>query len=75
MYKYNKIMLYFYLFSSIAMLLVVTGMCIKDGFRHWGFYYILVAITFMMYLMRKYMMKRMDKHMEYLENEHKKSQQ
>ena len=65
---YNKIMLYFWLFTSIFLFLAVTYMGFMYGFEIWAYYYIFVGLTLIMYFFRKWMMKRMDKHMEYLQN-------
>lgn len=69
---YNKIMLWFWLLIGFLTLIVVTVMGFKHGFGVWAFYYIFVLIAFGMYFFRRWMMKRMEKHMKWLE-ENKKS--
>jgi heme exporter protein D len=64
---YNKIMRYFWLFAAISLALIITFLSIKDGFNKWAFYYVFVAVSLGMYLMKTYMMKRMEKHLKYLE--------
>lgn len=68
---YNKIMLYFWLFVAAFLFIAVTYLCIMEGFRKWGFYYLFVGLTVFMYFMRRWMMKRMDRHMQYLEEQKK----
>ncbi len=64
---YNKIMRYFWLFAAISLALIITFLSIKHGFNKWAFYYIFVAVSLGMFLMKTYMMKRMEKHLKYLE--------
>jgi len=67
MNTYNKIMRYFWIFAAISLALIITFLSIKDGFNKWAFYYVFVAVSLGMYLMKTYMMKRMEKHLKYLE--------
>ncbi len=69
MNTYNKFMLNIWLIASILLPLVVTYFVLtdKDGFKKWGSYYVLAVLTFLMYLVRKWMMKRMEKHLAFLE--------
>lgn len=67
MQLYNKIMSYFWLFAGFAILIFITYKCLTDDVRKWGFYYIFVVTSFGMYFFKKWMMKRMEKHMQYLE--------
>ena len=67
MNTYNNIMRYFWLFAAISLGLIITYLSIKDGFNKWSFYYVFVAVSLGMYLMKTYMMKRMEKHLKYLE--------
>jgi hypothetical protein len=73
MNTYNKWMLKFWLVVSIVLPLVVTYLVITDtnGFERWGSYYILAIFTFVMYLVRRFMMKKMQKHLDYLKNNQK----
>ena len=68
---YNKIMLYFWLALSIASLLVVTVMGFLEGFDRWYFYYFFSGLSFMMFIVRKWMMRRMAKHLIFLEDQKK----
>ncbi len=74
MQRYNKIMTYVWLFASITIFIIVTFLGFKHGFRDWAYYYIIAALTFLMYLLRKYMMKRMERHLEYLKNKDREEQ-
>ncbi|TNE71601.1 MAG: hypothetical protein EP333_08955 [Bacteroidetes bacterium] len=64
-------MLYFWLFAGILSLLGITIMGFVEGFELWVFYYIVPIICFFMYLVRKWMMKRMEKHLQFLEEQQK----
>ncbi|MBI2257281.1 MAG: hypothetical protein HYU67_00085 [Flavobacteriia bacterium] len=63
---YNKVMLYFWLSMSFVSALAITYMGFQDGFDRWVYYYIIPVLALLMYLLRKYMLKRMQKHLEYL---------
>jgi hypothetical protein len=66
---YNNIMLYFWLAIGFLLLIIISYLSITEGFGKWGFYYVFVGLCFLMFFMRKWMMKRMDKHMKYLEEQ------
>lgn len=66
MNTYNNIMRLFWLILSIALFIIVTYMCITKGFDKWAFYYVFVGVGFLMYFMKTWMMKRVEKHMQFL---------
>jgi hypothetical protein len=66
---YNKIMEKLWLIITISITLLVTFMGIKEGFATWWFYYFFALMTFGTYTLRKFMRKRMEKHMAYLNEE------
>jgi len=66
MQTYNKIMLYFWLVAGVVSLLVVSYNCITIGVDKWGFYFSMPAIAFLMFFFKRTMMRRMEKHVEYL---------
>ncbi len=66
---YNKIMLYFWLLMASFIFIFITIMCFKEGFNRWAFYYVFSGIALMMFLMKKWMVKRMEKHMAFLEQQ------
>lgn len=66
---YNKLMLKFWLVVTIILPLVITYFVITEGLKKWGSYYILAVFTLFMYLVRRWMMKRMEKHLEFLEQQ------
>ena len=68
---YNKIMLKFWLIVAIVIPIVVTYLCITDSFKLWGSYYVFSIIALFMYFTRRWMMKRMEKHLQYLEEQKK----
>lgn len=68
---YNKIMLYFWLSLAIVSGIAVTYMCIQEGTDKWLFYYAAPIAALLMYFLRKIMIKRMHKHMKFLEEQQK----
>lgn len=66
MNTYNKIMLYFWLFAALMIFLFTTYMCYTDGWKKWVFYYVFVVTSLSMYFFKKWMMRRMEKHVEYM---------
>ena len=61
-------MLYLWLVVSIGSVIVVTVMGLREGFEKWTSFYFISFISFFMYVVRRWMMKRMAKHLEYLKN-------
>lgn len=74
MQLYNKIMLYFWLFAAIVVFLITTYFSLTDGIKKWGFYYVFAVIALMMFVVKKWMMNRMEKHIQFLE-EKKRTEQ
>ena len=72
MQMYNKIMLYFWLAISIFLFIAITYLGLTEGFKIWGYYYVTPALAFLMYLLRKWMMKRQEKHLAFLEEQKSK---
>ena len=70
---YNKIMLYFWLSVAIISGITITYMGFTEGFDRWSYYYVVPAVSLMMYLVRKWMIKRMNKHLKFLAEQQKKS--
>ena len=68
---YNKVMLYFWLAAAIIIFIITSYMSYSEGIKKWGFYYIFVASAFLMFLVKRWMMKRMEKHLNYLEEQKK----
>ncbi|MDB4340348.1 hypothetical protein OAA13_01705 [Crocinitomicaceae bacterium] len=60
-----------WLLIGIVMFIAVTVMCFIDGFEKWVFYYPLVLLAFGMYFFKVWMMKRMEKHVEYMSKKEK----
>jgi SNF family Na+-dependent transporter len=69
---YNKVMLYFWLFTAIVLFIVVTYMGITEGFEKWRFYYVFVLIALFAFVTRRWMMKRMEKQVKILEEQESK---
>ena len=69
MKTYNKIMLKFWLAIAIVLFFTITYLGFTEGFDKWAYYYVFVVLTVVMYLMRKWMMKREEKHLQFLENQ------
>lgn len=74
MHAYNKIMLYFWLVAAIVIFMITSYMSFSEGIKKWGFYYVFVAIALMMFFFKKWMMNRMEKHLQFLEEQKKKEQ-
>ena len=68
---YNKVMLYFWLAAAIIIFIITSYMIYSEGIKKWGFYYIFVASALLMFLVKRWMMKRMAKHLNYLEEQKK----
>lgn len=66
-------MLNFWLIAGIVITILVTYKGFTDGFKNWVFMYVFAVIAFLAYLSRKYMMKRYEKHLAYLEGEKQKN--
>jgi membrane protein implicated in regulation of membrane protease activity len=66
MNTYNKIMLNFWLIAAVVIFVFTTYMCLTDNWKKWVFYYLFVLTSLSMYLFKKWMMRRMEKHMEYM---------
>ena len=62
-------MLYFWLSLAVALFIVVTYMGITDGFKKWRFSYVFVVIALFAYVTRRLMMKRTEKHEQYLKEQ------
>lgn len=74
MQTYNKIMLYFWLAAGIISFIAISIMGFMDGFKIWMFYYIISAMCFVMYFFRKWMIKRYEKHIKWLAENHPKTE-
>ena len=64
-------MLYFWLTVGILIFIGVTYMAITEGFRKWGYYYVFAGLSFLMFIVRRWMIKRMERHLDYLEQQEK----
>ena len=60
---YNKIMEKLWLIVTITIAILITFMGFKEGFGKWWFYYFFALMTFGTYSIRKFMRKRMEKHL------------
>lgn len=66
MERYNQIMLYFWLLVGAFALIAVTYFGYKEGFDKWAYYYIFAVLAFLMFFMRRFMMRRMKNHLQFL---------
>lgn len=71
MKTYNKLMSYFWLIMAIGMTVYITVMVFVEGYKKWVPFYVFALIAFIMFFVKKWMMKRMEKHMEFLNNQNK----
>jgi uncharacterized membrane protein SirB2 len=69
---YNRIMTYIWLVAGIAIFLITTFMSLTDDVRKWGFYYLFSVISFGMFFMKRWMVRRMQKHIAYMEEQKSK---
>lgn len=69
---YNKIMLNFWLFAAILIFIVVTFKGFQDDFKIWGYYYMFGGLALIMFFARRFMMRRMEKHLKYMEEQKEK---
>ena len=60
-------MKYFWLGLAIVSFVVVTYYCIKEDCKTWFLYYVFPVIALLMYLMKVWMTRRMEKHAKYME--------
>ena len=74
MQLYNKIMSYFWLAAGCVLLVVISYLSMTQGIKKWGFYYFFVVSAFGMYFFKRWMMKRMEKHLAYLQEQQGKQQ-
>lgn len=70
---YNKIMSFFWLLLAIGSAAVITYFGFTDGFNRWTYYYAVPVVAIIMYFFKKWMVKRMQRHMEYLNEKDKKA--
>jgi hypothetical protein len=61
-------MLYFWLAVAAVIIVGTTYMVltVDNGFKRYGYSYIFSGIAILMFLFKRWMMKRVEKHMEYL---------
>lgn len=69
MQTYNKIMQAFWLVIGVIIIIFVTYKGITDGFQRWAPIYILGALAISVFLLRRFMMKRMSKHQDFLDGD------
>jgi hypothetical protein len=74
MQLYNKIMSYFWLAAGCILLVVISYLSMTQGIKKWGFYYFFVVSAFGMFFFKRWMMKRMEKHLAYLQEQQTKQQ-
>jgi hypothetical protein len=63
----------FWLITGSLIVIVVTYLCLTEGSERWMAYYGLSLFAFGSYFLRRYMRKRMEKHIAYLEEQKKNS--
>ncbi|RYM32363.1 hypothetical protein ERX46_13860 [Brumimicrobium glaciale] len=68
---YNKVMQMFWLVVGVVTIIAVTFLGFRDGFERWSSYYIFGFFAILLYFVRRYMMKRMEKHQQFLNEKNK----
>ena len=74
MKTYNLIMGYFWIAVAIVSFTVVTYNCFTLGFEKWAGYYIFTLVAAGMYFMKKWMMARVNRHENFLRDQHNNSE-
>ena len=69
MKTYNLIMGYFWIAVAVVTFLVVSYNGVTQGFSKWAGYYIFSLIAVGMYFMKKWMMKRFERHEAFLKEQ------
>ena len=72
METYNKIMQVFWLSLAIVISVSVTYMGFTESFEKWAFNYVFAALALFVFIVRRYMMKRMKKHQAFLNEQQNK---
>lgn len=72
METYNKIMQFFWLAMAVVIGVSVTYMGFTESFEKWAFNYVFAVLALFVFLIRRYMMKRMKKHQEFLNDQQNK---
>lgn len=62
----------FWLLAAIGIAVYVSYMSFTDGLKKWAYYYIFAGLALVMFLIRRWMMKRMQRHMDYLEEKQRR---
>ncbi len=62
----------FWLAMATVIAVSVTYKGFTEGFDRWALYYIFALLAVTMFFMRKYMMNRMKKHQQFLDEKHRK---
>lgn len=71
MKTYNKIMQNFWLLATFAIVVAVTYKGFSEGFERWAVYYIFAVMTIGLFFLRRYMMRRMERHQDFLKEKEK----
>lgn len=71
MKTYNKFMIYLWLGITIVLTVFITFKCFTEGFNRWGFMYIFAVLAFIVFLLRRFMARRVEKHIKYMEEQEK----
>lgn len=72
METYNRIMLFFWLLLAATSSVIITYMGFSEGFNRWANMYIIPIVAILMFIIKRWMVKRMKKHLEFLEQEKNK---
>jgi hypothetical protein len=62
-------MLYFWMAMTVVSTVAITFMGFTDGFNKWSMYYVLPVITLGVFFIRRFMMKNMEKHQAFLDEQ------
>jgi cell division protein FtsW (lipid II flippase) len=65
-------MTYIWLAIAGISFVITTFMGFKEGFETWWFYYVFSLVAVLMFFFKRYMIGRMQKHLQYLEEQKQK---
>lgn len=58
-----------WLIITVVITLFVTYKSFTEGFNRWSFMYVFAALALVMYLAKRFMIRRFEKHIKYLEEQ------
>jgi hypothetical protein len=69
MENYNRIMTYVWLIAGVSIFILTSIMSLTDDVRKWGVYYLFSLISFGMFFLKRWMTKRMKRHLDFIQKQ------